>query len=212
MFIAAGGRAEWIMTVFAHNEHQVSECRELAMRLGFARFIARHSDRPPTPARDRDGVTTHWVLPASTSTVTAARVSEAGMRAKESRYKQGNIQIRQEHNNIALPSLDNCDSIRLKSIYIGANWSVAPCCFIGALSFTGKGDGRYDNFINALAGAGLTENDLIAHSTVREVVEQGFDFVYDRITTESALTACFKHCHPDKSNYRVSQATKAVTE
>jgi len=210
IYIAAGGRAEWIMTVFAHNQHQVEDCKALALQAGFARFTARHSDRPSTPVRNRAGVVTHWLLPAENSAVQVGTRSATGLAANEARMKQGIIQSYQEHNIIPLPSINNCDSIKFKSIYVGANWSVAPCCFIGALSFTGLGDSRYDNFIAALASAGFNESDLIATNTVRAVVEQGFDFIYSKIATASALTACYRACHPGKSNFRTSQATKIV--
>ena len=129
----------------------------------------------------------------------------------EADLKKGNLKSNQVHNNIPLPSLDNCDSLKFKSIYIGGNWSVAPCCFLGILSFTQTTDYRFENFSNALTEAGLTMQDLIAdNKTVREIVDRGFDWIYNRITTPNALTACFNHCHPNKSNFRMSQSTKVA--
>lgn len=207
-YIKAGGSAEWTMTIFAHNEHQVEDCQTLSTELGFVKFIGRHSDRRIVPARDRNGNTTHWLLPASNSTVQASRVSEKALKLKEEQYKQGTVKSHNQiHNTIPLPDIKHCDSINYKSIYVGANWSVAPCCFIGAISFTGPDDDRRENFVNALHAAGLTESDLIVTSTVKNIVERGFDFIYDKITTSSALSACYKHCHPTKSNYRISQSS-----
>ena len=77
------------------------------------------------------------------------------------------------------------------------------------MSFTQTGDHRFENFLNALTEAGLTMQDLVADTkTVGQIVDRGFAWIYDRITTERALTGCFYHCHPDKSNYRASQASK----
>jgi MoaA/NifB/PqqE/SkfB family radical SAM enzyme len=212
-FIHAGGVADWTMTIFAHNEHQIDACRELAHASGFTKFYARHSDRTVVPARDRQGNTTHWLLPATNSPMPSLRkTSELVMINKEANYRAGKINSRNEHNSISLPSLDNCDSLKRRSIYIGGNWSVAPCCFLGILSFTQSGDHRYQNFLDALTAAGLTEKDLLAEQqTVREIVDRGFAWIYDRITTDRALTGCYYHCHPDKSNYRIGQATKLAS-
>ena len=211
-FIASGGRAVWIMTIFEHNQHQVEACKTMALELGFAEFYARHSDRTSVPARDKSDKVTHWLLPAANSTMLDFKKSnEHELQQWEADLKKGNLKSNQVHNNIPLPSLDNCDSLKFKSIYIGGNWSVAPCCFLGILSFTQTTDYRFENFSNALTEAGLTMQDLIAdNKTVREIVDRGFDWIYNRITTPNALTACFNHCHPNKSNFRMSQSTKVA--
>jgi MoaA/NifB/PqqE/SkfB family radical SAM enzyme len=45
-FISAGGQAHWDMLVYAHNEHQVDDCEQLARQLGFKWFRAKVSKRP----------------------------------------------------------------------------------------------------------------------------------------------------------------------
>lgn len=40
-----GGNATWYMLVFKHNEHQVLQCRDIAKRFGFTKFVAKTSDR-----------------------------------------------------------------------------------------------------------------------------------------------------------------------
>ena len=44
-FIKAGGRARWDYIVFAHNEHQVEQARELSERMGFEKFNVKKSNR-----------------------------------------------------------------------------------------------------------------------------------------------------------------------
>jgi hypothetical protein len=44
-FIAAGGRANWEFIPFRHNEHQVTQARELSRSMGFARFTLKKSNR-----------------------------------------------------------------------------------------------------------------------------------------------------------------------
>ena len=45
IFISHGGDARWDMLVFAHNEHQVEECRELANSMGFKQFVTKYTNR-----------------------------------------------------------------------------------------------------------------------------------------------------------------------
>ena len=47
-FISAGGSAHWDMLVYRHNQHQVDQAQQLATRLGFRWFRAKHSKRPLT--------------------------------------------------------------------------------------------------------------------------------------------------------------------
>lgn len=212
IFMRQGGVADWTMTIFEHNQHQVEACRKLAADLGFRHFWARHTDRTSVPARDRNGLTTHWIRPAAESPIVINEITEQQMQAKEQRLVHRPDlfhNVNQVHNNIPLPSLDACDSLRERSIYVGANWSVAPCCFLGILSFTQKSDHRYDNFVQAAAQANVGFDDITASDaqTVANIVDRGFNWIYDRITTDQALTGCYYHCHPKDAKFRVSQNT-----
>ena len=44
-YISAGGKAVWDFIVFAHNEHQVEEARELAQSMGFEKFVVKKTGR-----------------------------------------------------------------------------------------------------------------------------------------------------------------------
>jgi len=44
-YIAAGGTAHWDMLVYKHNQHQVSQCEQLARDMGFAWFRTKVSKR-----------------------------------------------------------------------------------------------------------------------------------------------------------------------
>lgn len=208
-FIDAGGVAYWIMTLFQHNQHQVDECYKLASKLGFKKFWTRHTDRSIVPARDRNRQTTHWIRPANDAPSTTRKVrTEQSIAAIEQQLLKNKLSAVQIHNSKPLPSMDNCDSIREQMIYVGGDWTVVPCCFIGTLSFTLNSDNRYENFINALAENNLTLEDLKANNTqtVPDIVDRGFDWIYDRITTPRALTACYHHCHPKDAAFRIMQA------
>lgn len=44
-FLETGAKAIWEFIPFAHNEHQVEEAHDLAMSMGFSKFIVRRSNR-----------------------------------------------------------------------------------------------------------------------------------------------------------------------
>ena len=44
-FIASGGVAHWQFIAFRHNEHQIKDAKELSVRLGFADFLIRRTNR-----------------------------------------------------------------------------------------------------------------------------------------------------------------------
>lgn len=44
-FIEAGGRAEWRMNVFKHNQHQLEDAQKLAKQYGFIKFTYQYSIR-----------------------------------------------------------------------------------------------------------------------------------------------------------------------
>ena len=53
-FIENGGRAAWIMTVFDHNRHQLTEARALAKSMGFSTFRSRQSNASNIRVSDGD--------------------------------------------------------------------------------------------------------------------------------------------------------------
>ncbi len=50
-YIDSGGKATWIMLVFEHNQHQVEEAREIAMKMGFVDFAVKRTSRGYDPDR-----------------------------------------------------------------------------------------------------------------------------------------------------------------
>ena len=213
-FMSAGGTANWTMTIFEHNEHQVDACKQMSIELGFSQFSARHTDRDNVPALDKNGQATHWLKPASTSPVKIGRtIPVKELQFKELAIKRGRVLQATAPLFETLPLPDpanNCDSLRLRQIYIGGNWSVSPCCFIGIMSFQKTFDHRYPDFVKQLTNAGLVEADLVANQdrTVKQIVNDGFDWIYNSLGTDQQLVACFRHCHPEKSNFRQSQNSK----
>ena len=203
-FIDGGGRAEWTMTVFEHNQHQINECMELSKTLGFVSFRYRNSGRPNTVAIAKDGQIDYWLKspdPANTNE------SYSELVYIEHQLKKQIFRVPQLTKTKALPSIDFCESISQRSIYIGSNWAVMPCCNFGAVTVEKQLSNRWNNFLAALTSHGLNPDDFYATdtNTVRQVFEQGFDWIYDNILTDNALVTCYTNCHPKDSSFQRSK-------
>ena len=201
-FIEAGGNANWTMIVFEHNKHQVTECVDFSKTIGFKTFSRQDSDRLNTDVINKDGLLGYGIRSAD-PIITFYRDYDK-LRYKEDKLKNGTFYAKQKQHTKALPSLDSCMSISEGSVYIGSNWAVMPCCFYGAITIGKQTDDRWGNFLRAITEAGFALTDFNATNTktVRQVFEQGFDWIYDRILTDNALVACSTNCHPVDSNYR----------
>jgi hypothetical protein len=75
-FISAGGSAHWDMLVYQHNEHQVSQCRELAKKLGFTWFRAKVSKRPFIGGLSAP---VNWTIPTVSGTIRCYALEERSM-------------------------------------------------------------------------------------------------------------------------------------
>jgi MoaA/NifB/PqqE/SkfB family radical SAM enzyme len=202
-YIKAGGRAQWTMIGFKHNLHQIDACRALSKEIGFAEFLYRNSDRPNIIARDRNG-SPMYVVKSPDSKVPDKEFGR--LSTTESLLKEGKHVTIQTHSTKALPDTRYCESLRTSSIYIGSNWSVMPCCFFGAISINKSFDARYENFLKHLTAAGFTESDFVVsgEQTVKNIVDKGFDWVYDKLLTDDAPVACYTSCHPKDGAYQRS--------
>ena len=207
-FIDSGGRAEWTMIIFEHNKHQVDACFNLSTTIGFKSFISRNSDRINTDVLDKNGLSKYGIKSADPTIIRYRPYNQ--LQWQETRLKNGEFYAKQTTQTRALPSMASCSSITESSIYIGSNWAVMPCCFLGNITMTRQTDHRWENFSKALTTAGFSLTDFNATNTktVRQVFEQGFDWVYSRILTDRALVACSTNCHPMDSAYQRSVASR----
>lgn len=121
-FIKAGGTAEWCFIKFKHNEHQVEEARTIAEQMGFSLFVEKNSSRfigtPEFPVYDKNGATTHYLEPPSSSEL--AFITEDMV----ANYKDilNNAEI-------------DCYVLQTKEVYIDAYKKIFPCCFLASTPY-----------------------------------------------------------------------------
>ena len=126
-FIDAGGRALWRFIPFDHNRHQESQCRDMARSMGFAEFENIYDGRDRGPAFNRDGSFSHHIGDL--------RPTEASEPPPWRDWLQNHITwydartVKHEKDTAQLNI--RCVHKMKREVYIAADGSVYPCCFLG---------------------------------------------------------------------------------
>lgn len=124
--IAAGGRAWWRFIPFDHNRHQESQCQALAQELRFERFENIYDGRNNGPVFDRTGKFSHQIGQDSRPADTVPDIKPL-LQNHITWYDAKTIRHPKD-----TPELDmRCVHQVNREIYIAADGSVYPCCFLG---------------------------------------------------------------------------------
>jgi sulfatase maturation enzyme AslB (radical SAM superfamily) len=118
----AGGNAVWKFIPFKHNQHQLNACRDLSKQLGFSEFAIRDQGRNQGPVFTREGDFSHWLGEPWPNTTSSKDLLEDHItwfdHKKKISWVNDDAQI-------------DCAHIKQKEIYIAADGSVYPCCYLG---------------------------------------------------------------------------------
>lgn len=126
-FIAAGGHAIWRFIPFDHNRHQEQACRELSEKLGFRGFENIWDGRDRGPAYDRDGNFSHWIGDRRETESSQPPPIQNLLQNHTTWFDARTVRCERD-----TPVLDmQCIHKRNQEIYIAADGSVYPCCFLG---------------------------------------------------------------------------------
>ena len=169
-FILAGGDARWDMLAFHHNEHQIDECRALSQQLGFKDFYVKHTSRfkdGKFNVLDETGKTKYILYPTSKSNNMISKVLIA--------------------EKDTLPTI-NCKSKRDKQIYISANGTVTPCCWIEMSPMPPMQDTR----IQYLDTIGYWPN--LNNQTLTEIFDSGYFKQIENSWDTCGIKECSKQC------------------
>jgi sulfatase maturation enzyme AslB (radical SAM superfamily) len=122
-FIAAGGHAIWRFVPFDHNRHQEQACKDLAKSLGFRRFENIYDGRDRGPVYQRNGEFSHWLGPAETNVPSIKDM----LHSHVTWFRVETINAPKDTPEIKY----NCQHKRAQEIYIAADGTVYPCCYLG---------------------------------------------------------------------------------
>ena len=125
-FIAAGGRAVWRFVPFDHNRHQEQQCKQLATDMGFVNFENIYDGRDSGPVFSRTGEYSHTI---GTDLAPAGNIPNI-KHLIESHVTWFDSRTVKSHKDV--PDLNlRCIHKINQEIYIAADGSVYPCCYLG---------------------------------------------------------------------------------
>lgn len=122
-FIQAGGRAIWRFIPFNHNQHQEQQCRKLAQELGFAGFENIYDGRDRGPVFTRQGEFSHHIGAPWDNTIPQLKDH---LTSHITWYNKNN-KFEKDTKTLNLRCIHKVN----REIYIAADGSVYPCCFLG---------------------------------------------------------------------------------
>lgn len=179
-YIKSGGKARWKMIKFNHNQHQIEDCKKLALELGFKDFELIDEKRDTGPVFNKDGTLSH-VLGNYTSITDLKELMDYWDNPGDLFYFENNITV-------------NCYSKSSRSIFVSAEGKVYPCCFLGFQPQNYKG--TVFKLFNEQAK--LVENNNDLHKTDLLSAMSWFTAVEDSWTKENSkkgrLLTCDYSC------------------
>lgn len=151
-FIAAGGHAQWRFAPFDHNRHQENQCRELAQSLGFSQFENIWDGRDTGPVFDRHGNFSHHLGKSQAHDQSVPKVQPL-LESHITWYDSKTVKHTKDTSTLDM----FCQHKVYKEIYIAANGSVYPCCYLGFYPHTMHHPG------NKELAPMVTENNALIH-------------------------------------------------
>lgn len=164
LFIEAGGIAVWKYIVFAHNEHQIEQARDLSISLGFVKFKTEHSTRWLSKSFTVNG---HTISPSTVAL------------EKENKFKY-NIT---EGKNIS------CRSQNKNMLFITADFKLMPCSYFNVDRWKNAEFSNYWNNIEDINGKDFNNLDLY---TIEEILETSY--FKEQLSNSWLDGSCWKTC------------------
>ena len=215
-FIDAGGRAVWEYIVFAHNEHQVEEARNLADKLGFEKFQVKKSAR---------FLSTTGSLKESITSIDKKGHENVLMAPKNPKYRNSAIEQLAGSNkvDVKLPTTKKellgligpetfnnvrtvydtatikCKVKEEKSLYVSAEGILQPCCWVAGQMYNWHNTPKGSQIWKLINVVGKDSLNALNHS-VEEIISGSYfqRLISDSWTkpscAEGKLKVCAKIC------------------
>lgn len=185
-FIKHGGNAVWRFCPFDHNLHQEEECKKLSIELGFSRFENIWDGRDRGPVYNRDGSFSHWIGErGATESCEPPPIGDM-LRSHVTWYDRKTTRLEQDVEN---PQV-NCIHKMNKELYLAADGSVYPCCYLGFYPRTMHHPGN-DQIREIIAPNNALQYPLEQCLEWFNSVEQSWQ---KKSIADGRLYACVKHC------------------
>lgn len=164
-FIDAGGNAEWRMTIFKHNQHQIEEAEELARKYGFKHFCLQYSIR-----NDIEGTFTYRDKSYELLPQDIWKAWEQTKKERNAYTAIGNINCRAQINNYCL---------------VDFNSRVWPCCWLEHADWVVGDQKFYDDYF-------YDKSNNLLEKSLEEIMNDPFWDILQMSWDEKS--ACLKAC------------------
>ena len=189
-FIAGGGAADWLFILFKHNQHQVEEARETAIRMGFNAFVVTETGRFP------DGDEFNYMHPAGDW-----RNLELATIRDINKLKDSNAVTRPIEDSSSAEDISiDCKSIRKNRFYIDAGGYLAPCCWVCSNDPKRPGD-----MLRVVSAAGKDAELFNIHSrSIEDILQDNlFSKWFPKLWKAETLSTCLKKCGRRHRNKKI---------
>ena len=200
-FIDAGGIAHWDFIVFEHNEHQVEEAKNLAIKMGFKNFNIKRTTR--WKDYNENSIGSYPVYEKGEHIYDLVQPSE---KAFQHNFEDATYFKRQNVQSITLDDFKNykgkpnadrrfvngkwelinlrkvnvaCRSVACardeqynNEFYVSADGFIAPCCFLGSEPFRGSTRSRDENYLKMIDIDGGKEAFNVHNHDIRDILEK----------------------------------------
>ena len=112
------------MTEFSHNQHQFDEAQRRSMELKFSNFIVRKTNRDTGPVYDRHG---RRIFKMKSAVGFPDQLSK--------QFIVNRLKVEKMSMSVNKNQKIHCESVGDKSLYIAADGTVEPCCYLNVSSY-----------------------------------------------------------------------------
>lgn len=169
-FINAGGIAEWHMLLFEHNQHQLEQCENLSIKLGFTKFKSKHTSRflsHTFHVLNDEGKTIQLLNPTHKSIELSKKIKIVS---------EESIQV------------ISCKAKQYKQIYVGADGTITPCCWLDMKYIFHRHGNRIDYMDK------IKEFPNLNNKSLEEIFNSGYFNEIEQTWESSPLKECSKQC------------------
>ena len=184
-FIQAGGRAIWRFIPFDHNSHQEQACRDMAHQLGFSKFENIYDGRDTGPVFDRKGQYVRYIGRNVTPHLTPD--IQPLLQSHLTWFDPKTYKTSKDTETLNL----FCTHKRNREIYLAADGTVYPCCYLGFYPATMHHPGN-SQIQQILAENNALEHDLEHCMSWFDRVEQSW---HRASIADGRLYACVNNCN-----------------
>lgn len=190
----AGGVGTWIFIVFDHNEHEVEEARQLAQQLGF-RFATRTGMRNSYHDWTAKIGKKNAQVEKKITTTGAKEHSKVKIVKELDRFIESEVKDIQETKEI-ISSID-CKYYHGDEIFVAANSTLWPCCFLWDSAFKNK-----ESILDKYSVFPKDWNNLRVHS-IEEILSSDY---YQQVLRDSwdpahnlHISRCIRTCAKNRA-------------